>query len=60
MKEPVPVIIEYLYLNITKMYKENGMLYIQEGVGKGKKVHLHDITRVESIQIREHKRSGVQ
>ena len=60
MKEPVEATLEYLYLDITKMYKEKGILYIQEGVGKNKKLHLHDMTRVENIYIREYKRSGVQ
>jgi len=60
MKEPVEVIIEYLYLGVTKMYKKNGILYIQVGVGKAKEMHMHEVVRIDSIQIREHKRSGVQ
>lgn len=60
MKEPVPVTIEYLYLDVTNMYKKEGILYLQEGVGKQKILHRHDITRVASIQIREYKRSGIQ
>lgn len=60
MKEPVEVIMEYLYLNVTKMYKRNGILYVQIGVGKTKDIHKHEMKRVESIQIREHKRKGVQ
>jgi hypothetical protein len=60
MKEPVDVVMEYLYLNVTKMYKKAGILYVQVGSGKTKEIHKHEMKRIESIQIREHKRSGVQ
>lgn len=60
MKEPVEVIIEYLYLDVVKMYKKNGILYIQVGIGKKKEMHMHEVSRVDSVQIREHKRSGIQ
>jgi len=52
------VLHEFLYLNVTKMYKKSGILYIQVGVGKKKEMHMHDMKSVVSIQIREHDRSG--
>jgi len=49
-------IIEYCHTNVTKFYKIGNMLHIVEG----KKKHIYDGSRIETIQIREHKRSGVQ
>jgi len=60
MKAPISIIKEYLYLNVVKMYKKDSILYIQIGKGKAKEIHKHDIMRVESIQIRKYKRSGIQ
>ena len=54
------VIQKYLYVNVVKMYKKENILYIQVGAGKKKEIHKHDMKDVISIQIREHKRSGVQ
>jgi hypothetical protein len=52
------VLHEFLYLNVTKMHKKNGILYIQIGMGKSKEIHRHDMKSVVSIQVREHDRSG--
>jgi deoxyadenosine/deoxycytidine kinase len=48
---------EYLYLNVTKMYKKGHILHIH--IGKAEH-HMHDLQRVISIQAREYKRSGIQ
>lgn len=47
---------EYMHINVTKMYKENGMLVVMEG----KRAFKYDMLRIVSVQIREYKRSGVQ
>lgn len=52
------VLYKFLYLNVTKMYKKGGVLYIQIGIGKKKEMHMHDMKSVVSIQVREHDRSG--
>lgn len=49
-------IVEYCYTRVTKLYKKDGMLYIAEG----KKQYVYDQSRIEMIQIREHKRQGIQ
>ena len=49
---------KFLYLNVTKMYKKGGILYIQVGVGKNKEMHIHEVKDVASVQVREHKRDG--
>jgi hypothetical protein len=47
----------YCYTNVTSYYTEKRkILYIMEG----KKIHRHDIKRIIGVQIREHKRSGIQ
>lgn len=46
---------KYLYLNVIQFYQEEGLLHII--VDKDEK-HIHDLSRVESIQVREHDRSG--
>jgi len=48
---------EYLYLNVTKMYKQGNILHIH--IGKAEH-HMHDIQRIVSIHSREYKRSGIQ
>ena len=50
---------KYLYLDVTKMYKnkKSGILIIKT---QDKKEHMHDLARIESIQVREYKRTGVQ
>lgn len=48
---------EYMYLSVTKMYKKGNVLHIH--IGKAEH-HMHDISRVVSIQVREYKRSGIQ
>ena len=60
MRELKTVVFEHLYLNVSKMFKKQGILYIYVGVGKNKEVHRHDMKSVVGIQIREYKRSGVQ
>jgi hypothetical protein len=56
---PVKTVIhKFLYLNVTKMYKKNGMLFIQVGVGKNKELHRHEVKDVASVQVREYKRDG--
>jgi hypothetical protein len=52
------VVYKFLYLNVVKMHKKLGILYIQIGVGKKKEIHRHDMKHVVSIQVREHDRSG--
>ena len=52
------ILYKFLYLNVTKMYKKSGILYIQVGVGKKKEMHRHDMNSVVSVQVREHDRSG--
>jgi hypothetical protein len=52
------VIHKFLYLNVTKMYKKVGILYIQVGMGKKKEIHKHEVKDVASIQVREYKRDG--
>lgn len=46
---------KYLYLDVTKMFKKLGMLHIW--CGKQEK-HIHDLKRIDSVQIREYKRDG--
>ena len=48
---------EYLYLNVTKMYKKNNTLHIH--IGKLEH-HMHEVQRVLCVQVREYKRGGVQ
>lgn len=56
---PVETVLhKFLYLNVTKMYKKNNILYIQVGVGKKKELHRHEVKDISSLQIREHDRSG--
>jgi hypothetical protein len=52
------VLHKFLYLNVTKVYKKNGILYIVVGAGKNKEQHMHDLKSVNSIQVREHDPSG--
>jgi hypothetical protein len=47
---------EYMHTNVTKMFKEGGMLIVVEG----KRPFKYDMSRIVSIQVREHKRSGIQ
>jgi len=54
------VLCKFLYLEVIKICKKKGFLYIQMGVGKKKEVHIHDVKDIINIQIREHKRDGVQ
>jgi hypothetical protein len=49
-------IVEYCFPKVTKMYKDKGMLYIEEG----KKQYVYDQGRIEMLQIREHRRQGIQ
>ena len=51
---------KFLYLNVTKIRKiaRLGYLCIQIGIGKKKELHYHEMRRIESLQIREHDRSG--
>jgi hypothetical protein len=49
-------IAEYCHPSATKIYKVGNRLHVVEG----KKEHVYDGDRIESIQIREHKRRGVQ
>lgn len=53
----VKEIHEYMHLDVVKMYKQEGILHILD---EKKEHHKHDMGRVASIQIREHKRSGIQ
>lgn len=46
---------EYLYLDVTKLYKKDGMVHVWCGK---KEHHMHDLKRIESIQVREYDRSG--
>lgn len=46
---------EYLYLDVTKLYKKDGMVHVCCGK---KEHHMHDLKRVVSIQVREYDRSG--
>lgn len=46
---------EYMYLDVTKMYKEDGLVHICCGK---KEHHTHELKRVISIQVREYDRSG--
>jgi hypothetical protein len=48
---------KYLYLDVVKMYKKSGILYIKT---QDKKEHMHELSRIESIQVREYKRQGIQ
>jgi len=52
------VLHKFLYLNVTKMYKKRGILYIQVGTGKKKELHMHEVNSVASVQVREYKRDG--
>ena len=51
-------LIKFLYVNMTKMYKKLGILYIHVGIGKKEEMHMHDMKHVVSIQVRENDRSG--
>ena len=46
---------KYLYLNVVKFYKEGGELYI---IVDKSETHIHNLDRIESIQIREHLQDG--
>lgn len=48
---------KYLYLNVSEFYQEEGLLHIW--VGKSEH-HIHDLDRVESIQVREYLRDRIQ
>jgi hypothetical protein len=52
-KEPY---LKFLYLNVTKMYSKDGILHIW--VEGKREHHMHDCSRVESVQAREYDRSG--
>jgi hypothetical protein len=52
------IIQKFLYLNVTRMYKKEGFLCVQVGVGKKKELHMHDMKSVAGIQIREYDKSG--
>lgn len=52
--------MRFMYTRVTKMYKKGKFLHVQEGMGKQKVIHIHDVKRIENIQIRKHKRGGVQ
>ena len=43
----------YLYLEVTRCYQKNGLLCVI--VGKNEK-HTHEIKRIESVQVRKHRR----
>ena len=49
-------VVEFCHTSVTKFYKKGNTLYIMEG----KKQHIYDGSRIEMIQIREHKRIGIQ
>lgn len=54
------VLHKFLYVGVTKMHKKKGMLYVQVGTGKNKEIHIHEVKDINSIQVREYKRSGIQ
>ena len=49
---------KFLYLNVTKMQKKDGLLVVQVGIGKNKEIHTHEVKSVNSVQVREYKRDG--
>lgn len=49
-------VVEYCFTRVTGIGKKDGFLYVTEG----KKDYAYDINRVEMLQVREHKRSGIQ
>jgi len=57
---PVVEFRDYMYLNVTKMFKKKGVLYIVVGKGKKQEIHMHDASRVRELWKREYKREGVQ
>lgn len=46
---------EYLYLNVAKLYKKEGMLYVTDDK---KEMHILDASRIEIMKIREHINDG--
>lgn len=57
---PVPIMHEYLYLDVTGMWEEDNIVYIT-AVEKGvSKLHSHDKRKIKEVWVREYKREGVQ
>jgi len=52
------ILHKFLYLNVTNMYKRDGFLVIEVGVGKKKEIHRHEVKDVTSVQVREYKKDG--
>lgn len=48
---------EYMHLDVVRMYKRDGILHIWN---EKKEHHMHDLSMISGLLIREHKRSGVQ
>lgn len=46
---------EFLYLNVKRMYKEDGLIYI---VLLNNEIHVHDPKRIESLQMRKYPVNG--
>jgi hypothetical protein len=47
--------MKFLYLNVIKMFKRGKILHIR-CIKKEK--HMHDISRIMSVQVREYDKSG--
>ena len=52
------ILHKFLYINVTKMEKIDNILYIEVEKGKKKKVHMHEIKDITSLQVREYRRDG--
>ena len=47
---------QYMHPSVIRYYQEDDILYVEEKSG----IFKYDMERVESLLVREHKRSGVQ
>lgn len=56
ISKQVYMVDEYWHPKVTKLFKKKGILYVVEG----KDQFSYDVNRVTTLQIREHKRQGVQ
>lgn len=48
---------QYVYLNVTRYYKENGLLVIKT---VEKATHRFELSRIENIQVRDYQKGAVQ
>lgn len=47
---------QYMHPQVLRYYQEDGILVVEEK----NRIFKYDLNRIESILVREHKRSGIQ